>query len=372
MRVVFFVRADAPAKSGGDLVQANQYIAALKRRKVVAQLVRSPGELRGASLLHVFNLDRPWDALPLVGEASKLGIPIVLSTLLHPREAVVRYQRERSFPVERLLLSSGVSPDLTERVKAVMRGLVSRAWPAVKTAAGLPLRAAQAALWRQCSGAQVLSHAERRALEERGFIFEGKISRIVRNGVFPPSHGVAFRDDTGIPAFVAKHPKFCLVGGRIEPRKNQCVILELGELFAIPIIFAGAINERHAGYARRFKELIKGRENILHVGEIPRGEFDSLLNRCHLHVSASLFEVSSLVDLEARAAGAWIVSSKCGYAAEFLDEAAFICDPWSPPSIAVAIKKGWSQTGRAVAMPVPTWDLTGEALLKMYAEIIGN
>jgi glycosyltransferase involved in cell wall biosynthesis len=268
------------------------------------------------------------------------------------------------------MLGYGISPDFTERLKATLRGVLSRKRSVIVSAARHSLGAAQRRMWEQSSGIQLLSRAEAQALETRGFALGQKKCAVIRNGVFPPDEGRGLGLRSDVDAFIARHKKFCVIGGRIEPRKNQCALLEIAALAHIPMVFAGAMNHRHGSYARRFVELVKMRENVLYAGAVSRPYFQALLLECHQHISVSLFEVSSLVDLEARAAGAWIISSKSGYAQEFLDGGAYMCDPWSYESIEQSVGAAWAKQGRAARMNVPSWDDAGDRLADLYKQVL--
>jgi hypothetical protein len=87
-------------------------------------------------------------------------------------------------------------------------------------------------------------------------------------------------------------------------------------------------------------------------------------------VSASLFEVSPLVDLEARALGAWAVSSEQGYGAEFLDAGALLCDPWLRESIRAVVARAWNSPERPGEMDVPDWANAAADLEHLYWEVL--
>jgi glycosyltransferase involved in cell wall biosynthesis len=219
------------------------------------------------------------------------------------------------------------------------------------------------------TGVQLLSLSERRELEEQGFSLAGKTAEVVRNGVEPVAEEeVAPGSRTA--DFAARHPRFAAVVGRIEPRKNQIEIARLASKHGIPLLFAGQENPRHAAYGAEFRQLIEDDDTLCHAGTLSRPEVAGLFQRAHVHVSASLFEVSPLVDLEARARGCRIVASRESHGTEFLDEYCELCDPWSSDSIERALLAAWQPQLRAPAMAVPTWDQSAEVLARMYQQIL--
>lgn len=367
MKIGLFVRTDQLAKPGGDVIQAQGYVRALRAQGVEAAVVGGIPDLAGLDVLHVFNVDRPWDCLALVQMAHRRGITIVLSSIAHPREALLRYQATRSFWWERGLLGLGLGADSSERLKALARAISSRNLKAAGMALRLAAPEAKRRLWSLTSGIQLLSHAEYGELRKQGFDFTGRAAVVVRNGVSPATVEQA-APDPALATFVVKHPRFAVVGGRIEPRKNQLEVLEIVAELGIPTVFAGAENRRHRGYCDKFRRQILGNERMLYLGNVSRGGFARLLQLAHMHVSASLFEVSPLVDLEARALGRRVVATASSFGVEFLDAGATICDPWDRASIRAAIDTAWTAQEPVGHLPVPTWDDTGTPLVELYRQ----
>lgn len=364
MQVGFYVRTDQSTKPGGDLVQAKAYMAALVRRGCVVRLIDHEDQMTGLEVLHVFNLDRPWDCLPLARRARARGCTVVLSSIAHPRASVRRYQAERSFRWERLLARVGLG-GFSERLKAVARGATTRNRAVIVVAARHGIKGAARELWALASGVQLLSAAEREELARQGFSCTGKAAVVVRNGVDPAPAAGEFRD-AALASFIRQHARFAVSGGRIEPRKNPLAVLRAAADLSIPLVFAGHLNERHRGYCREFLRAVAACPTAYYAGGVAREEFGRLLRAAHVHVSASLFEVSPLVDLEARALGCTVVATRESLGTEFLDAHAELCDPWSDDSIRAALERVWAQTERAPAMSVPSWDAAGEPLLELY------
>ena len=365
MRVGLFVRTDQQSKPGGDMIQASAYVQALGARGVDARILSGVAELATVDILHVFNIDRPWDCLAMVRAAHRRGLSVVLSPIAHPREALLRYQATRSFWWERGLIRLGFGGDTSERLKALARAMTN----ANSAAAGMALRSSAArakrALWQLTSGIQLLSLAEKKELIRQGFDFGHKDSCIVRNGVSAPTLK-ADVPSAALAEFATRFPRFGVVGGRIEPRKNQLEILRVASELQIPTVFAGTQNLRHRNYCKDFLREIAGCANMLYLGSISRNDFAHLLTQSEMHISASLFEVSPLVDLEARAIGRRVVATASSFGVEFLDEFATICDPWSRGSIRAAMIATWEATGPVTRLPVPAWDEAAEPLRELY------
>lgn len=119
-----------------------------------------------------------------------------------------------------------------------------------------------------------------------------------------------------------------LISGRIEHRKNSLNIAkELSSLENKKIVFVGGENNNNKKYCKDFKDFISKSPNMEYIGKVKPEEVKSLYLNSKLHISASWFEVSSLVDLEAYYYGCNIISSTNGYTREFLTENAVYIDP---------------------------------------------
>ncbi|WP_099746726.1 glycosyltransferase [Klebsiella pneumoniae] len=118
-----------------------------------------------------------------------------------------------------------------------------------------------------------------------------------------------------------------MVSGRIEPEKIRS---ELSTIYVQPITkfsFVGGANENNAIYFDKFMELINRFPNMMYLGKVSPEEMTRLYYKSKIHISASWFEVSSLVDLEAYYCGCSVISSKNGYTSELLGERVFYFDP---------------------------------------------
>lgn len=128
-----------------------------------------------------------------------------------------------------------------------------------------------------------------------------------------------------------------LVVGRIERRKNQLAIAQACVKAGIPVTFVGAVNPNNKSYATSFFRLLSRWPSLLHyVPHVTQSRLSELYSSAKIHLSASMFEVSSLVDIEAYNCGCYVISSSTGYSAEIL----------SPPGFQLARPK---DIGRTIA-----------------------
>ncbi|WP_241627802.1 glycosyltransferase, partial [Rosenbergiella epipactidis] len=109
-----------------------------------------------------------------------------------------------------------------------------------------------------------------------------------------------------------------IISGRIEPRKNSINLLRVLGGADYKVKFVGSLNKNNKSYTDEFLSLVKGYDNIDYLGSVTHDDMQSLFKRSKIHISASWFEVSSLVDLEAYFLGCHVISSINGNTNEFI------------------------------------------------------
>jgi glycosyltransferase involved in cell wall biosynthesis len=215
----------------------------------------------------------------------------------------------------------------------------------------------------------VLADKERRDIQtDFGPIREEQFT-LLRNGFEPDVRSA--RDA------VQRDIAVCVIG-RIEARKNQIAILEALEALGVPGVFAGGENPNHAGYCARFRAAIAQSKSEFVEG-LSHEQVLALMRRSRVHVSASWFEVSSLVDMEAYFAGCCVVSSLRGGTREILKDSAVYVDPADAKGIREAIAFALEQSGVGVAadevdrgkdLSALSWGAIGLQLLGIYRAVL--
>jgi glycosyltransferase involved in cell wall biosynthesis len=159
---------------------------------------------------------------------------------------------------------------------------------------------------------------------------------------------------------------------RIESRKNQLAVLDAVESLGLVATFVGPTNPNHKAYVEQLRRRIAESKST-YIPGVPSHEVSGLLARSRVHVSASWFEVSSLVDLDAYLQGCRVVASRCGGTEELLGDDAYYVDPGSPENIRVQIAAALTsvQDGRRndierVRSKMATWDEVADRLLDLY------
>lgn len=374
MRVAYLMRVDALEKPGGDLVQIQKTIAAglaggedgnpLYTGEILTSL---HPDLSGFDLAHLTNIDRPVDTHCQFLAARAAGKPIVLSTIHHSYEEIGCYERlGRGGVVGSLSGSVGFRGMESARSLARAANHAQLLWPTLRVMLAGML-SAQRAVLQGADALLVLTAKEQRdILRDFGPLDAARFER-VGNGIEP------FSLEDG--AERARDVDVCVVG-RIEARKNQIAILRALERLGVSGMFAGRENPNHKAYCNEFKRLIGGSAST-YLGGLSQADTQSLMRRSRVHVSASWFEVSSLVDIEAHVAGCSVVSSKCGGTHEILGERALYVDPGSPQDIeqAVSLALERSKSGAASdqdeeSFVLESWISAAKRLARIYRRLL--
>lgn len=144
---------------------------------------------------------------------------------------------------------------------------------------------------------------------------------IVRNGVTPASAPQIEQESLERKIDV-------LVCGRIEKRKNQLNIAKVLSGTKLKVCFVGSPNLNNGSYFKRFLSEVSKSENLEYAGAVDPSEIHNFYLSAKAHLSASWFEVSSLVDIEAYKYGCHVISSKNGYSTELIKkESITLVDP---------------------------------------------
>lgn len=363
-RVGVMMRVDALSKPGGDTVQMQACLAQGRALGLFdGEICCDPGaDPSGWDVVHLTNIDRPVDTLEAYRRARHAGRPVVLSTIHHAYADIERYERLGRQAAGSWFLGRLDFQQL-ELLRSVVRGLRQ---PALRgptwRAARQGLRQAQAEMVAGADCVLTLTDKELRDLET-DFGVQPRRHAVVANGCdFEPPAGPAPERDID-----------CLVVGRIEARKNTLAILECLEALGVSGVFVGGLNPHHRAYGERFLARI-GNSRSRYLGPQDRARTAELFRRARVHVSASWFEVASLVDLEAAMSGCRVVASVCGGSHERLGDRAWYCRPDDPASIDRAVRAARAAAAVAAADPagldVPRWDAAARGLHAAYRQVL--
>lgn len=378
MKIAYCMRVDVNAKPGGDLVQVQEYIHAGLRPgtdgkpRFTGEIVTDlQADLTRFDIIHLTNIDRPVDAYAFYLRAKAARRPMVFSTIHHSYAEIARYeQKGRGGLIGMVSGTMGFS--LLESLRSLVRSFSysSLLSPTVRMIGRGMLRT-QAQMLMDCACVLVLTRKEARDLVAEFDLAENDRFVCIRNGMHVPTHSAALSPVEARPWDVA-------VVGRIEARKNQIAILAALEQLGLRGMFLGGENKNHAEYCARFQRAI-ARSQSSYLGAIAHEQVAERMRNAKVHVSASWFEVASLVDVEAALCGCVVVSSRCGGTSEILGDDAIYVDPGSQESIVTGIADAIERSRTRVptidselAHLVFPWDHVGIALEQVYRDVLAK
>ena len=324
MLVDCVVRSDAAHKSGGDTVQVREYTSHLAQWGFdVREVPFHPAmRLRPGAVVHVFNVDRPFEFL-LACRAAR-GHRIVVSPI-HHEIGRVRAMRAADRGRGMVSLSARLLPEAGREWLATAyratRGSTNRRGIVASARASLRLLPVVPRVWR-AAGRQ-LDEVAAVALLAEG---EGRDLRRLTgwsagNAVVVPN-GRPEDLDLGLRTSWADRPAGSIVVvGRIEPRKRQLELARAAARAGVPVRFIGPFADEGSAYSAAFAALAGSGGVVRHDGPKDRAEVLALLGSSRVLVNASWVEVQSLVDLEAATMGCAVVTSRTGHSREWLGDA---------------------------------------------------
>lgn len=166
---------------------------------------------------------------------------------------------------------------------------------------------------------------------------------------------------------------FVLCAGRIEPKKNQLMLIWALRGTGLPLVIAGPeFDAEYAALCKRWAD-----DNVYFIGEISPDLLASAYKAARVHALPSWFETTGLVNLEAALAGCAVVIGNRGAEKEYLRDYAYICDPGDWKSIRNAVLKAWKEHNPKMAdacrqhiLKYYTWKHTAKATVQAYEEIL--
>jgi glycosyltransferase involved in cell wall biosynthesis len=377
MHIAYPVRIDSLEKSGGDLIQVREYIAGGAgaynggNPLFTGETLTDPQTpLDRFDLVHLTNLDRPFETYAFYLAAKAAGKKVVFSPIHHSYREIAAYEQQG-----RAGAFSNLTAMLSFRTLEGVRTLIrARRYPGLLRMFATTLRAgvakAQLQMLRGAERVLVLSWKER---DDILFDCPGsdscKFTRLF-NGLPPIPEAAKAGTSAAAPAL--RDIDVCVVS-RIEARKNQLLILDALDRLQVTGVFVGAENANHAVYCKAFKDRIASSKSQ-YLGSLSREATIDIMRRSRVHVSASWFEVLSLVDLEAYASGCQIVSSRCGGTQDVLADAAIYVCPSNPSELEQAIRHQLIRSTQlqGEGLRLQSWGKIVEELAAVYRETLGR
>jgi 2-polyprenyl-3-methyl-5-hydroxy-6-metoxy-1,4-benzoquinol methylase/glycosyltransferase involved in cell wall biosynthesis len=360
-RVLMLTHQNALHMLGGGETQLFETLLALREQKVAADVslsLRLPEQVY--DLIHVFSLYHA-DKVECLTCTEK---PVVVSTIFRDNAALYPvtvgaavFQQEDALQVERALRAwkegnlrvqglDGQSLDEPEEVRRVKQLVVERAQ----------------LLLPNCRW-------ELSALR-RYFGPGDKPAYVVPNAVRPERFLEATPD-----AFVQRFGlrDFVLCAARIEPFKNQLMLIWALRDNNIPLVLAGKVSDSEYG---ALCERWSGK-NVHFVGELAPDLLASAYAAARVHAMPSWAETPSLTSMEAALAGCAIVVGNQGAEREYFGEFAYYCNPADIDSVREAVLAAWEDRDvarrkafREYILKRYTWSETARVTAEAYEQVL--
>ncbi|MGY1856594.1 glycosyltransferase [Modestobacter sp. SYSU DS0290] len=357
--IEYVLRQDADTKPGGDIEQAKKYAElAVSQGHVTAISVGRP-QRPDANIRHLFNVDRPSELLRNLKASD--GKPVVISSIHHSHQHLAAFYRkrrgllghaERALP--RPLVEFGKDALRRARVDHRLDARVST----------LPLSRNIRLGLERATAVLVLARGEAGWLKQ-DFGYTGP-SIVIPNGSDL---------EIGTTARVGQPKYDVIVVGRVEERKNQLAVARALSGTGLRTIFVGRPNPTSRSYVDDFASVVANDSALSWLPGTTRAGVAELLVSSRVSVSASYFEVLSLGDLEAAAAGCQVIASEAGNTAEYLTHGAQYVSPTRVesellPLISRALTHERSgHNPKPSRVPLPTWSQVGDRLGEVYSSV---
>ncbi len=380
MKILLQNRYDALTKKGGDTYQMLMTRKYLEQLGVKADISTALApDLSGYELVHLFNITRVGETYRQYKNARSKGCKIVLSPVYQSRSDVKAYEDNQLNGFMGWLLRN--IPDIDKR-QLLKTGYYTlnrpSLWPVWVSQFYLGYTRQQKEILASVD--HILPNSEMEMLRIKEELFLGNASTaaytIVLNGVEMDST----EDTDRISGWLQKIKltDYVICAGRIEPLKNQLAVMAALKDTGLKVVFAGAVNPAHGGYAKKVLRQFRENPNFFYLGEIGPSDLMALNKLARVSVLASWLETTGLAALEAGLAGANVVITERGYTREYFGESVWYCDPSNISTIreavmaALAAPRGARQLDKRIADMKLNWLEAAKKTLMVYQQILGS
>ncbi|GAC1401736.1 MAG: hypothetical protein NVSMB64_00440 [Candidatus Velthaea sp.] len=375
LRVLFALRPSAETIFGGDVVQVRQTAEALRRRGHDVVVTTEPAfDASGFDIVHVSNVTVPRETLGQLDNVRTFPGPIVLMPIFtdHADETVWAMNLQNG-----LYTQPADVQELQGYLSAFAQRRLNVTIPYENRAVSAPERigmepgyeAAQKEICRRADFAIANAHGEMHCLYRH-------LDCSIPYAVAPSAIDAEVYSPGRAAAFQARYMlgDFVLLAGRIEPRKNQMMLMSALRDLGMRLLLIGR------SYDALYGEIVRthlGKDTIL-LGHMDERTLAGALAAARVVAMPSFDEVVSLTSLNAAACGASLVLTRQSYEHEYLRDDAEYCDPVDVESIRDAVKRAWNLHGqraerrRTLSERVRreyTWDRSAELTEAAYYRV---
>lgn len=370
LQILLVNRPDALEVPGGDTTHMLKLKAGLEALghtvEVACTLTPDP---EGYDLVNVFNLLLPQVALRQVTAIrAKNDVPIVLTTFY--------WDVSESLWGERVLPEALGVVETDDELQAALLGIASGLLPAGRfTREGrnrhsVDYESQQAAVLDLVDAVIPISDGERDLIALRF-----------------PNAPRAYSIPTGVDAPLAASPEpfveaygvrdFVLVSGRLEPRKNQLMLMLALRDLDVPVVVAGA--QVNADYARLCRQFAP--KGAIFTERLDDAMLASARVGARVHALPSWWECAGISSLEAALADCNVVMGNRAAEPEYFGDGAYYCDPANVDSVREAVLAAYENYDadverradlRVAIQDRYTWEAVATRTVEAYREVLSQ
>jgi|GEM_PF-6501935 len=301
MKILFVERPDAKIKHGGDQNLLLYYKNLLENNfGFHCDIYTTESILEIYDYIFFFNIDRPMYYYNLIEMCIDKKISYVIYTLHHPENGIHDYLKNGTFGIRKFIsFLSNYNPVKYEKYLSILKSLKSLTFTGNYSIREIQKKVISNAKF-------VFTSSKLEALEIESDICAG-------NFVTLP-HYYEKKD-----CFLEKEKNLIVCAGRIESRKNQIEVLKIAKVNPDKkFVFVGNYNNTDKKYVTLFKKIANNIKNVEVISGLDKNEYYQYLCKADIFISLSYFEVVSLVELDAYAAGCKMIIGKHSYIREFI------------------------------------------------------
>ncbi len=382
MNILFQSKSDLYNPRGGDTIQMEKLAEEIKKlgHSVNIDLTLNP-DLTNYDLVNIFNINHIVEFYPQFKNAKKQNKKVVISPIYHSIKDIERWEKLNSYGYRKLLNNLGITNqyvrDYFKNIyKIVFEKKYNKLVPLIN----------QIFMGTKNQQIEVITNSDMVFVQTLQEVEDIKSELKIDNFKFKHVvNGVdTFYSDLNADEIKNKFhlDKYILEVGRIEPRKNQLMVIDAYEKLLIDgkvdkeikLVFAGDKNTHHHTYFTIFREKIIKNPNIIYLGFLPYSDIQHLMTGSMLHVYPSWFETTGLLNIEALWAGTKVVASG-ERVKEYVKHYGEYCNPADVNSIADAIIKSLNSDINLSEVKDYiknnfTWEIAAKQCVRYYEEIL--
>ena len=361
MRVLFQARPSLFDRPGGDTVVIDRLITALERRGVTVSFSSTPDVPAGTDLVHTINFANPELTQQFTQAAERRGVPVVVTTLYEDWSRFLRPCHVAAAYFKQALAQAGAS-DARGVDRRALRDLLARVRAATPPADRPNAYTASVARVLLACG-----ESERRRLEED---FPSARVHVIPFGADHHGDDAAVEPDLFARTYGVRDYVLCVA--RLEPRKNQLMLLEALRDDPRPVVLVAGDFSYAPEYATMCRELRRRGPTVI-VGRLDSTMLAAAFREAAVHCLPSWYELPGLVSVEAASYGTPVAASSWGTVRDYLGDTIAYLEPDDPESIARAVDAAVRTSADAAAARARayTWERTAAEAIAVYEEVLG-